>query len=73
MTDKYVKLINGKRWGRDNWSINQGEVKQCPDSILNQSGGHLLVVSKPRTFRKIVTDRTVKKSVTEDVDDNGES
>jgi len=69
--EKYVRLAEGyKRWGRDGWTIRQGEVKKCPEYILDMAGKHLVVVSKPRVLRKIVQP---KPSINKDkeIDDAG--
>jgi len=69
--DKYVKLVEGKRWGRDGWTIKIGEIKKCPQHILDMAGKHLMVVSKPRTLRKIVKPKpTVNKEETTESDDS---
>ena len=52
--DKYVKLAHGKRYADRGFSIKTGEVKKCPDVVIDNSGGHLQVVSRPRQLRSIV-------------------
>ena len=52
--DKYVKLVRGRRYADRGFAIRYGEVKKCPDVVINNSGGHLQVVSRPRQLRSIV-------------------
>lgn len=60
--DKYVKLVEGRRWGKDGWTIKSGETKQCPDDIYQQGKRHLQVVSKPRVLRKVVKKKAVENN-----------
>ena len=38
--DKYVKLVRGRRYADRGFAIRYGEVKKCPDVVINNSGGN---------------------------------